>query len=307
VTVADYVNGSGVATHVIRNGTNNLVFADGAGHLSLGAFINSTQAIGQLYPGNVATFSGNKVLWADGSVWTLALSNTNGGKLSVKGSVSVVDTGAGQSGFRIDDGVTIGGNVSFDNSVNTVGGNVVQMYSNTINYGATSIAGSLTLALSQSAYHGDFAEVLGFGSALTVSGPVSITSGAGSDTIHLANAFFQAACTVNTGTSPSFASDVVSIDGVRIDGSTTLNENGPYARLNLGTNPQFGPTIFNSSLTASLLGASAVVMLSNSQSTTNEVVFNSTATFTGGTPFATLFIQGKFFVKPGQLTKKNFN
>lgn len=307
VTVTDYVNGNGVATHVIRNGTNNLVFADGAGHLSLGAFINATQAIGQLYPGNVATFSGNKVFWADGSVWTQALSNTNGGKLLVKGSVSVVDTGNGQSGFRIDDGVTIGGNVSFDNSVNIVGGNVVQIYSNTINYGATSIAGSLTLALSQSAYHGDFAEVLGFGSALTVSGPVSITSGAGSDTIHLANAFFQAACTVNAGTSPSFASDVVSIDALRFDGSTILNENGPYARLNLGTNPQFGPTIFNSSLTASLLGASALVMLSNSQSTINEVVFNSTAAFTGGTPFATLVIQGKFFVKPGQLTKKNFN
>jgi hypothetical protein len=70
ITLTDYTNANGVATHVIRNGTANLAFSDGLGQLSLGTFFNSTQATSNAYPGDVATFIGSMVIWQDGSVWT---------------------------------------------------------------------------------------------------------------------------------------------------------------------------------------------------------------------------------------------
>ena len=230
-----------------------------------------------------------------------------GGKLIIKGGVTVLDMGTGMSGLRIDDGVTIGGNVSFDNSANVVGADNVQIYSNSNAYGTTSIAGTLTLALSQAVYQSDLVLIQGFGTPLTVTGAVIINSGAGADSIELANDWFKSTVAVNTGTSPSFRRDVVSIDGSRFNGATTVSEIGPNAELDLGTNAQFASTYFNSTFTALVTGASTKVFLSNATSAVNEVVFNSTAKFTGGAPFATLVIQGKFFAGTGKFTKTNFN
>jgi hypothetical protein len=82
---------------------------------------------------------------------------------------------------------------------------------------------------------------------------------------------------------------------------------GPYAALGLGSDSTFAPTIFNSSFAASMTGASASAFLSNPTSSTYEVIFNSTAAFTGGSPAGSLIQQGRFFVNPGKLTRTNFN
>jgi hypothetical protein len=70
VTVTDYVNPYGLPAHIVQNGTNSLVFVDGLGRTSLGTWLNSTQAIANAYPNDKATFSGTKVTWDDGFVWT---------------------------------------------------------------------------------------------------------------------------------------------------------------------------------------------------------------------------------------------
>ncbi len=73
ITVTDYLNSHGVATHVIRNGTANLAFDDSLGYLSLGTFINSTQAVAYAYPGDLATFDVGTVTWQDGMVWQVPI------------------------------------------------------------------------------------------------------------------------------------------------------------------------------------------------------------------------------------------
>lgn len=70
ITLTDYTNQNGVSTHVIRNGTANVAFSDGLGRLSLGKFFNLSQALADAYPNDIATFSGNTVIWQDGFVWT---------------------------------------------------------------------------------------------------------------------------------------------------------------------------------------------------------------------------------------------
>ena len=233
--------------------------------------------------------------------------NPSGGKLSIGGDFTVLDTGNGVSGLHIDDGITFGGKVSFDNSANTVNANSIQVYSNTNAYGATSIAGSLNLALSQSVYQSNSIVIEGWGNALAVAGAVNITGGGASDNIELANAWFETTTTINTGTNPSFGSDVLGIDGMRFDGATQITMAGANAKLNLGTNSNFVPTYFNSTLAASLTGPGAVVYLSNGTSTANQVVFKSTAAFTGGTTYGAFLAQGYYWAGSGKLTKTNFN
>jgi hypothetical protein len=63
VTVTEYTNPKGLPVRVIQNGTNMLAFVDGAGNTSLGTFLNSTQAVSQLYVGDVATFNADTVVW----------------------------------------------------------------------------------------------------------------------------------------------------------------------------------------------------------------------------------------------------
>ena len=51
---------------------HNMLIIDGNGQWSLGNFINGTQALTDLYPGDKATFANNKMTWDDGSAWALA-------------------------------------------------------------------------------------------------------------------------------------------------------------------------------------------------------------------------------------------
>ena len=175
--------------------------------------------------------------------------NPTGGQLVVTGNVSVVDAGNGISGLHIDDGVTFGGNVSFDNSANTVNADNVQMFSNSNAYGTTSIAGSLTLALSQLVSQNNSVLVQGFGTPLVVTGAASITSGGGADTIQLLNDWFKSTADIATGTILSTSPNLLTIDSSRFDGATTIVMSGPNSELDLGTNLQYGATVFNGRLT----------------------------------------------------------
>ncbi|HEY3965537.1 MAG TPA: hypothetical protein VGM05_13355 [Planctomycetaceae bacterium] len=308
------INGqsSGMANVEISAGTPNVVIG-GSIQANLGGEAGTVGVFGSFNGGGSLTVNGSVNITEGGAgakqvnIYGPPANNPTGGKLAVKGNITVLDTGSGQSNLHIDDGVTIGGNVSYNNSANTVGGDNVQIYSNSISFGTTSIAGSLTLALSQSVYQGDVVIVEGFGTSLPVTGAVNIASGAGNDSIQLMNDWFKSTTQINTGTNPSFSRDIVGINGSRFDGAVTISETGPYAELDLGTNSQFGPTTFNSTFAAGLTGASSTVLLSNAASTVNQVVFNSTAALTGGTPFGTLVIQGKYGMKSGKITKTNFN
>ena len=71
VTVTDYINPATTkAVHLVQTGTNNLVFIDATGFMALGTLISSTQATTPHFPGQVATFSGNSIIWSGGTVWT---------------------------------------------------------------------------------------------------------------------------------------------------------------------------------------------------------------------------------------------
>jgi hypothetical protein len=188
-----------------------------------------------------------------------------------------------------------------------VNGNTIAINSNSLNMAPTSIGGSLTLALAQSAYVGDSVTIQSSGTALAVGGNASVTTGTGSDRIQIANAWFKNALTLNTGSSLRFGNDSVSLDGTRIDGAASIVESGDFATLSLGTNYKYGPTMFSSTLVASLTGASGRVVISNPMSIKNEVIFASTAAFLGGTPKATMQIKGNYYAFRGKLTKTDFN
>jgi len=70
ITVTDYTSPKGIPVHVIKNGTNTLVFVDGLGKTSLGSQLTATTGSANLYPGDIATFASNTVTWQDGTVWT---------------------------------------------------------------------------------------------------------------------------------------------------------------------------------------------------------------------------------------------
>jgi len=265
---------------------------NGGGNLTVNGSVNVTEG-----------GSGNKQV----NLFGPPANNPTGGKLAIKGAVTVLDTGNGNSGLRIDDGVTIGGNVSYDNSANTVYGDNVQIFSNSQAFGTTSIGGALSLALSSAVYSGDSVVISGFGSQLPVTGPTTIDTGSGSDTIQLLNTFFKNSLTVNSGTSPSFSPDTVVVQGSQINGAAEMTLNGPYAALGLGTVSTFGPDVFNGSFDAEMTGPNATIYISNPNSTSNQVIFNSTARMVGGSPAGTLFIQGFWFIGAGRLTRINFN
>jgi hypothetical protein len=69
ISVTDYLTGTGKTVHIVQTGTTNLIFIDSTGHMALGTFVNSTQAFSNDYPGDIATFSPNKIVWSDGTVW----------------------------------------------------------------------------------------------------------------------------------------------------------------------------------------------------------------------------------------------
>jgi hypothetical protein len=69
ITLTDYTNPIGLATHTVTNGTANVAFSDSLGRLFLGTLTNATQAITSFYRGDVATFTPTTVNWQDGTVW----------------------------------------------------------------------------------------------------------------------------------------------------------------------------------------------------------------------------------------------
>ena len=71
ITLTNFTNQNGVPVHLIQNGTNQIGFVDGLGRTSLGTMLSATTALADLYPGDLATISGNTVTWQDGFVWTL--------------------------------------------------------------------------------------------------------------------------------------------------------------------------------------------------------------------------------------------
>ncbi len=67
--VTHYTNSVGVATHVVQNGTNTVIFIDMLGEISL-ATLTGNLAVDPRYAGDTATFGTNTVTWQDGNVWT---------------------------------------------------------------------------------------------------------------------------------------------------------------------------------------------------------------------------------------------
>jgi hypothetical protein len=92
ITLTNYTNAFGVPAHLIQNGTSQVAFVDSLGRTSLGKMKGPTTALADLYPGDVATISGNTVSWQDGSLWTqtnnvpltITLTDPNGAVSHVK-------------------------------------------------------------------------------------------------------------------------------------------------------------------------------------------------------------------------------
>ena len=273
------INGqaSGIANITINAGAPSVVIG-GSIQANLGSEAVTFGLFGSSNDGGSLTVNGSVNIAEAGAgnkqvnIYGPPANNPTGGKLIITGGVSVLDTGNGQSGLHIDDGVTVGGNVSFDNSANTVDADNVQIYSNSNAFGTTSIAGSLTLALSRALDQNNAVLIQGFGTSLVVTGAVSITSGGGADNIQLLNDWFKTTTHIVTGSSPSFSKDLVSFDGSRFDGATTVSMSGPYPELDLGIKLPVSPTVFKSSLTASLTGAGAAFKLSNAASTVTDYI-----------------------------------
>ncbi|MBI3861892.1 MAG: hypothetical protein HY290_08340 [Planctomycetia bacterium] len=252
------INGqsSGIADVAINAGSPNVVIG-GSILANFGNEAVTFGLFGSTNGGGSMTVSGSVNITEGGAankqinIYGPPANNPTGGKLAITGSINVIDTGNGQSGLRIDDGVTIGGNVSFDNSANTVNADNVQMYSNSNAFGTTSIAGSLTLALSRTATGNNFVQIQGFGTPFVVTGAASITSGTGADTIQLLNTWFKSTVKVVTGTNLTVSSNLAVINGSRFDGATTVVMSGADSELDVGTDALSGATVFNSTFIAS--------------------------------------------------------
>lgn len=232
--------------------------------------------------------------------------NPSGGKLFIGGSVNVLDTGFGTSGFHIDDGVKITGNVSFDNSVNNVSANKVEIFSNSLAYGVTTIGGTLNIKTSSANYAGNTVQLVGFGTPLVVTGVATIVTGAGADKLTLQNTSFTSALSLNAGTSPSYSRDIMKIDGSTFATGVTVSASGASAELDLGTDKTFGPTTFKGTFAAYLTGAFSQIYISNASSTSSEVNFNSNVTFVGGASPGTYYVQGLWTITNSKFVKTNF-
>jgi len=241
--------------------------------------------------------------------------NPNGGTLTIGGSVNFLDQGQGTSGLRIDAGVTIAGNVAYDNSLNTSTSSSFQLYSNEAAYGLTSIAGTLDLKLASSVYSGNAVTLDAVGTTpLTITGAASIASGNAADTLYIGNTLFGSTLALGLGSSPAYVNDLATINGSTFTQGVTLTATGPRARLNLGTDLTntvsgqiYSPTTFKSTFSAFLTGDTSSIYLSNSTATTSRVVFNSNLSFTGGNPAGTYYLQGPITYTASKFTAINFS
>jgi hypothetical protein len=211
--------------------------------------------------------------------------------LYVRGNVAVTDTGNGPSGLHIDAGVTITGNVAYDNSLNTIGGSKFELLSNSNQYGVTSVGGLVNLKTSVSPYVADTVEFAGVGSTpLTVNSSTTITTGMGPDRVLLTRLWSKGTAAIDIGNSAPFQFDQAEINGSRFDASFGFTSSGVGAQLNLGTraNDRFGnalaATAFNRTFSALMAGGNSVIQASFASATQTMVTFASNITLTGGNP-----------------------
>lgn len=235
--------------------------------------------------------------------------NPSGGRLSINGDVTVLDTGNGISGLHVDAGVTIGGGLSFDNSLNTVNPNAIEVLSNSLSFGATSVAKALTLKTSKAMYAGSTVQIEAVGAPLAIGGIATIATGSGADLVQLKNTAFANTLALNVGSSPSFVGDLMEIQGSTFAMGVTINSTGSEARLNMGTDLAFAPTVFNSTLSVFMNGPAAEIYLSNAGTPTTRPLFvaKSNLSFIGGTPAGTYYRQGPISVVSTKFTQSNFN
>ena len=311
----------------LNNGTNGVTGSSivtvnaGATNTSIGgsivANLGSTNSIFNLYGsrnfGGSMTVGGSVQITQAGAgdkqvnlAGPLA-NNPSGGRLTINGDVNVLDTGNGYSGLHVDAGVTIGGGLSFDNSLNTVNGNAIEILSNSQSFGTTSIAKTLTLKTSKALYEGSTVQIEAIGTPLAVGGIATIATGSGADVVELRNTRFVNTLALNVGSSPDYARDLMQIDGSTFTLGVTLTSSGSEARLNIGTDLAYAPTVFNSTLSVYMNGPAAEIYLSNSGASVPMFVAKSNLSLIGGTPAGTYYVQGPISVVSTKFTRSNFN
>ena len=311
----------------LNNGTNGVTGASivtvnaGATNTSIGgsivANLGSTNSIFNLYGsrnfgGNMTVGGSVQITQAGAGDKQVNLAgplanNPSGGRLTINGDVSVVDTGNGYSGLHVDAGVTIGGGLSFDNSLNTVNGNAIEILSNSQSFGTTSIAKTLTLKTSKALYEGSTVQIEAIGTPLAVGGIATIATGSGADVVELRNTRFVNTLALNVGSSPDYARDLMQIDGSTFTLGVTLTSSGSEARLNIGTDLAYAPTVFNSTLSVYMNGPAAEIYLSNAGALVPMFVAKSNLSLIGGTPAGTYYVQGPISVVSTKFTRSNFN
>ena len=311
----------------LNNGTSGVTGASivtvnaGATNTSIGgsivANLGSTNSIFNLYGslnfgGNMTVGGSVQITQAGAGDKQVNLAgplanNPSGGRLTINGDVSVVDTGNGYSGLHVDAGVTIGGGLSFDNSLNTVNGNAIEILSNSQSFGTTSIAKALTLKTSKALYEGSTVQIEAIGTPLAVGGIATIATGSGADVVKLRNTRFVNTLALNVGSSPDYARDLMQIDGSTFTLGVTLTSSGSEARLNIGTDLAYAPTVFNSTLSVYMNGPAAEIYLSNAGALVPMFVAKSNLSLIGGTPAGTYYVQGPISVVSTKFTRSNFN
>ena len=311
----------------LNNGTNGVTGSSivtvnaGATNTSIGgsivANLGSTNSIFNLYGsrnfgGNMTVGGSVQITQAGAGDKQVNLAgplanNPSGGRLTINGDVNVLDTGNGYSGLHVDAGVTIGGGLSFDNSLNTVNGNAIEILSNSQSFGTTSIAKTLTLKTSKALYEGSTVQIEAIGTPLAVGGIATIATGSGADVVELRNTRFVNTLALNVGSSPDYARDLMQIDGSTFTLGVTLTSSGSEARLNIGTDLAYAPTVFNSTLSVYMNGPAAEIYLSNAGALVPMFVAKSNLSLIGGTPAGTYYVQGPISVVSTKFTRSNFN
>jgi hypothetical protein len=123
----------------------------------------------------------------------------------------------------------------------------------------------------------------------------------------LQNVLFNSTTLIDVGDSPAYSPNVVTIDAGTFQGAFTHSSTGNRSRLNLGTDASFLPTYFNNTLTASMTGPSAEILVSNPFSQETQVFFARLVTLTGGTPNGTFLLNGLYSLSPLNLKTTRFD
>jgi hypothetical protein len=248
------------------------------------------------------------------------ISSGSGGTVTVNGSVDVIDMGTGANRFFVTAGfshldkqpvfhngaVQINGNVSYDNHLNTTGGDTVGI-GGAIGIGSPElITGDVTLNLASSLAHGDSVQLgllsyaingtIERSKSLVIGGALTIQSGAGIDQIDLWAIQVKGLLTLNSGTG---IGDEIDIEGCDFAAaakkgkpalSNTITMSGTYATLLIADAHGHGwdPTYFASQVLANMPGKAVlgagqndVIQLDRSN---DGVTFNQQLVVKGASP-----------------------